>query len=659
MPPLAIADTVQTFVDDYVIADMQGLERRFHGAEKHDGPVIAKSVDTETRTFFPIRVLKVDDGPCRIWYGCHADSGRQSVHTAVSDDGVHWEKPAVQPDGSNRAVFADGRIVDDTGCAVFYEPDAEPARRYKLVHYKPSYYLAHSPDGIVWTPHSDQPVWENGAGDGLEECFFFLKDDRSGKYRGYMRVWQERHTIRRLALGESDDLTSWTGPEIIWSAPPEYGIGAQVYGMTVHQEDGIYWGFPWMYYASEPPDPRDQQTIKLKLAFSRDGIDWQPVFPDQDVVPLGEPGSFDGEMICTSCPVLAIGDERRIYYSGHGIKHNDDGGKLPGGIGMATFRRHGFVSLHADDGGVLLTKRFHFKGDELRLNAKTANDGAIVAELLADNGDTLSGYQCADSDAFTGDAVDAPLSWRGSSDLSSLTGQYVMLRLRLRNAELFTFRVAGRPDLFVGDCGPPPVRCGWCRQAPVIDGVLDDLAWQDFGNSGVAEGFVTFGHLETSPVQTRAMFTRDATHLYISVDCEEPNLAELVSNREENEADFFFDSDDTVEFRLSAPGQGTFFNQLCVNAAGKRLQSWFSVEEGGSHMVPDVQWQAAVSRGAGHWYIEMAVPFTALNTPAPAAGERWQLHVIRHRQPDGYTISSWSCLFGAVHRNDLAGALVF
>ena len=660
MTPLNILDIAQTFVDDYVVAGTQGLERRFHGATKLDGPVIAKTLECESEMFYVVGVIRIGpDGPFRMWYGCHKPGGGQPVHTAVSDDAVTWEKLPTRPDGSNRISFDDGTIVSDTSCAFFYDPNDEPARRYKMIHYKPSYYLSYSPDGIVWTPHSDQPVWANGSGDGLEECFFFLKDERLGKYRGYMRVWQDRHTVRRLGLGESDDLTEWTGPEVIWSAPPEYGVGAQIYGMLVHPEEGVYWGIPWMFYTSEPLNRRDQQTIKLKLAFSRDGIDWQSVFADEEVVPLGEPGTFDGEMMHTYCPVVSVGDKRLLYYDGHPDKHDAQESQGPGGIGLATFRKNGFVSLHADDEGIVLTKRFLFKGNALQINAKTADSGSVEAELLADNGANLDGYRYEDMDVFTGDATDAPLSWNGSSDLGTITGQYIMLRLRLRQADVFSFCATGDQELFESDSRPPPINCGMCATVPVIDGKLDDNCWQDFDHSGVAEDFVTFERLEPAPVSTRAMFTRDETHLYISVDCEEPLIDKLATNREENEPEFHFDQDDTVEFRLNAPQHGTFFNQVCVNAAGKRSQAWFSVEEGGSRMVPGAEWKAAVSQVGGHWYVEIAVPWTALNVEPPATGDKWMVNVIRHRNTDGYQISCWSCLFGGAHRNDLSGTLVF
>ena len=62
---------------------------------------------------------------------------------------------------------------------------------------------------------------------------------------------------------------------------------------------------------------------------------------------------------------------------------------------------------------------------------------------------------------------------------------------------------------------------------------------------------------------------------------------------------------------------------------------------------------------AGHWYAELKIPFAALDAAPPAPGERWNLHIIRFRHADGGETSSWVCMFGSVHRNDLAGPLVF
>jgi len=44
---------------------------------------------------------------------------------------------------------------------------------------------------------------------------------------------------------------------------------------------------------------------------------------------------------------------------------------------------------------------------------------------------------------FSGDAVDAPVCWRGGSDLSPLRGRSVRLFFALRNADLYSFGFGG------------------------------------------------------------------------------------------------------------------------------------------------------------------------------------------------------------------------
>jgi len=667
-----IGRTVQFFVDDAMLAASDGLRRRFHPAQKSSlNPIVRQTEPFEGPHLSPVRVLRDEmSGGYRMWYGSLsvepggiAAGHPEFLHCAVSPDGKHWEKPAldlfpIEGDaGNNINVFGDGAPVP-SGCAVFADPnDSDESRRYRLLYYLPNYHLAYSPDGRTWQPAQAEPVWLNGAGDGLEETYFFLEDELNGNYRGYMRVWQRHQTIRKIGLGESDDLLQWSGPKIFWEAGPEFGAGAQIYGMNVFIEGGVYWGLPWIYYTDEPLDPRQRQTMHLKLAWSHDGRTWSAVFPDEDVIALGEEGEFDQHMILTACPVVRVNDRLRLYYFGSDAKH--DTGSCRGSIGLAEMRPGGFVSLRADDEGILLTRRFLFRGDRLRINARTEEGGFVAAELLSDRGGRIDRYDFEANDRFRGDAVDAPLSWRGNEDLSAFRGQNLMLRLRLHKADVFSFRVAGEEALFTAPLGPTPVRCGRCVTAPVIDGVLSDECWQDFSRTGIADDFVDFTEMVPAPVRTRVSMTYDDANLYIGVDCEEPATGSLVATRKDGEREYAVKQDDAIEIRLNAPGQGTFFNQLCVNASGNRFHAWFSVEEGGSEVLESIAWEAKTSVTTGHWYAEMAVPFAALRTKTPVAGDRWQMNVIRFRHAEGDEVSCWSCMFGNVHRNNRSGTMVF
>ena len=665
------SDAPQMFVEDELIADSYGLERRVHQMKKvSDQPVVARTSPTEGTHLGPTRVVfDAALGQWRMWYDAYGarETATQpglmnSTHLAVSADGVHWEKPdlGVSPllDGKNNlCLFEDGRDVTGA-CAVFDEPgDPDPAKRYKLIYYPGyNYYLCYSADGIRWRPAQADPVWTNGDGDGLEETYFFTRDERRGTYRGYMRVWQRHQTIRKTSLGESDDLLTWTGPTIIWEAEPAYGLGAQLYGMNVFFDGGLYWALPWIFYTDQPLDPDQQQTMRFKLAWSKDGIAWNALKPEQDAVPMGAPGAFDCGMMLSTCPVVQLPDRNRLYYYGSNRRHNSWDGESH--IGLAEIRRHGFVSLHAEATGALITRRFLFRGDSLCLNARTEGDGYIQAEVLKDNGEIVKGLSFDDFDVFTGDAVDHRLTWKGKADLTHLYGQNIMLRLKLSRADVYSFRADGSAERFVAPLGPPPVRCGWVTTPPTIDGVLNDGAWQDFSNSGVADDFVKFTEMSPATVKTRALFTRDAEALYIAVECEEPLTDKLRFGAADGATDY--QRDDMIEFRFSAPGQGTHFSQLTITPAADRWQAWFSVEEGGVEVHDHPDWQAKTSSTPGRWCLELAVPFSALKAAPPAPGETWQMNIIRHRHVTGTSeVSCWSCMFGSVHRNDRSGALVF
>jgi hypothetical protein len=326
-------------------------------------------------------------------------------------------------------------------------------------------------------------------------------------------------------------------------------------------------------------------------------------------------------------------------------------------IGLAEIRRGGFVSLHADDEGWLLTHRFLFRGEEIRINAMTGKDGWLAAELLDDSGGVMERFSLTRSDVFSGDKVDQPLTWRGQNDLSFLRGQNVILRLKIKNADLYSFRAAGRKESFAAPLGPTPVRCGRCTTAPIIDGSLRDDCWQDFSHTGIADDFMQFTENSPAPLKTRVSLTRDDQCLYVAVDCEEPLTERLKPRAGGQEVDY--QRDDLVEFRFSAPGHGTHFHQLMVTASGERQHCWFSVEEGGCRILDRIEWEAKTAVIPGHWYIEMAVPFRSLTTPPPQHGEEWQMNVIRYRYAEGRDVSCWSCMFGSVHRNDRSGKLVF
>ena len=115
----------------------------------------------------------------------------------------------------------------------------------------------------------------------------------------------------------------------------------------------------------------------------------------------------------------------------------------PVGTRRHSIRVDGFVSMRAGmSGGEVTTKPLPFSGSTLEVNVSTSAAGALRVAILDEDEREREGYGLEDSDEFFGDAIDQVLSWKESSDLSSLAGRRVRLRFALRDADLYSFRFA-------------------------------------------------------------------------------------------------------------------------------------------------------------------------------------------------------------------------
>jgi hypothetical protein len=122
------------------------------------------------------------------------------------------------------------------------------------------------------------------------------------------------------------------------------------------------------------------------------------------------------------------------------------------GIGLATLRRDGFCSMRAGAAeGWLITRREPFHQPGVTLNARTAADGFVTADILDRRDQVVPGFSRKDCLAFTGDAVEHRLRWKEPRFSGSATRDDYKIRFWLKNAELFSYLPDGldpqQPDL--------------------------------------------------------------------------------------------------------------------------------------------------------------------------------------------------------------------
>ena len=496
--PIKVGFEKQLFLDGYLISNMDNVNRVLHQPKKHpQNPILLPEKPWEGRSINPyLVVFDQNEKTWKLWYtgfgvhkslpgledlekvvGLHGRKGAvvvpgldiRSRHDgdlnvyaecyAISKDGIHFARPPL-------GLIAFPGSHEKTNL-VPYRPafrddhDPDPQRRFKATigtgDASAGVGIAWSPDGLHWTQHPDNPVMDEPIGGGM-----IIWDDRIKKYVGYFRprpflAYPRRGRIRVVGRSTSPDFIHWTLPqENVVLAPDEKDDpGIEFYRMSVHQYEGCYIGFLWIYHnitSSRNPEPRGwDQTIDCQLAFSRDGRHWIRVSDRQTFMPKGQPGDWD-ELEVYPTGMINRNNEIWIYYggslSGHGYRFSDsrstlvEGRKVVGGIGLAKLRLDGFVSIRAgEEEGTMTTRIIEFSGQRRLIANASAKGGYVIAEVLDRFGKPLAGYGRHDCVPLEGDFLESEIDWKTGKSLTGLVGKPIRLRFIMKNADLYSFRL--------------------------------------------------------------------------------------------------------------------------------------------------------------------------------------------------------------------------
>lgn len=470
------------FVDDQAIDSMQGVERIVHRALKYPGnPVVVgdRPWDAYRPQVYGTVLHDPQRDVLRMWYLAIPSHGlspepepvvggfKRVGHTtlvgyAESKDGYEWDKPhlgLLDFNGSKQNGLVNMGRDNTEGVSIVHDPDAaDPGRRYKAIFWEhkvepknaagreqlagdqraDGMWVSFSEDGLNWTDYARNPVNPHGSDTG--QCVLF--DPGLKKYVLYSRL----NVGRRTSRCTSDDFIHWSKPELVFAADESDPPGTQVYGSGFCIYEGIYLGTPWMFYAGT------DQRIDVQLIHSRDGIHWHRTAGRERILPNGPEGAWDSGIIFTASHPVVLRDRILIYYfgmQGDHFGHPERGWEeskkyYRGGIGVATLRRDGWVSLNLPlSGGHVVTKPVTIPGPigddttpRLILNAN-AFTGDIKVTLLDEQDKPIPGFE--ESNNLHGDFLRTEVTWPHDRTLADLAGRKVKLRIHGRLAKLYSY----------------------------------------------------------------------------------------------------------------------------------------------------------------------------------------------------------------------------
>lgn len=191
--------------------------------------------------------------------------------------------------------------------------------------------------------------------------------------------------------------------------------------------------------------------------------------------------------------------------------------------------------------------------------------------------------------------------------------------------------------------GDPVPRLGLSRvqTPPVIDGTLDDAAWQ--GAPLIPELRKVQGGGEASQ-KTAVWAAYDDAGIYVAFRCLEAKMDKVVAQHKDRGAPLY--QDDDVELFIDPPGmEGPF--QFAVNSLGAQSDNFGNKAD----------WRAAATRGEAQWCVEMHIPFSALGSARERLGLPWDMQFGRQEKPFGET-TSWTPGPAFIHRESM-GQILF
>ena len=455
--PIQIKDHRELFVDTFLIAQIHNATLQMHHPI-NEGPVFKFDKPWEGNFSAYCTILK-DGDLFRAYYRGMREAGNDGKDAEVtcyaeSRDGIHWEKPnlhiyEVKGTMENNVILAHAAPVTHNFCPfIDTNPNAKPEQKYKaLGGTKKSGLIAFvSPDGIHWEKLQEKPVFTKGVFDSQNVAFWSTSEQ---KYVCYFRTWtgEGYNGFRSVGRTTSDDF-------IHWSEPQDMTFGNTPLEHLYTQQTSPYYRAPQIYVAIGARFMPKRQVLTEAQAraldvnpdyfkdcsdaffmTSRGGNKYDRTFMESFIRPgIG----LQNWVSRSNYPALNVVQTSPTEMS---VYVNENYAQPTAYLNRYSLRIDGFVSLAAGyNGGEMITKPFVFNGKELEVNYSTSAAGGIKIEIQDEEGNPIPGFTMTDCQEIIGNEISRTVSWKGKTDVGSLSGKPVCLHIFLKDADLYSFK---------------------------------------------------------------------------------------------------------------------------------------------------------------------------------------------------------------------------
>ncbi|MDB6027561.1 MAG: hypothetical protein JWM68_3784 [Verrucomicrobiales bacterium] len=446
----------ELFVDKFLIEKMESAQLKMHEPHREE-PALKFDAPWEGGWSCYVTVMKDGDIFRMIYRGLPIatkdGTPNESVCYAESKDGIAWTKPnlglfEVFGTRSNNVVWTNVPYSHNFSTFLDERPGVPKDEKFKALagYTKSGLHAFKSPDSIHWSEIQSGPVITKGAFDSQNVAFWSVAEQQ---YICYFRIFKQigKKGCRWVSRTTSKDFLNWSEPVEMefGDAPPEelYTNGTHPYFRAPH----IYIALAKRFFpgkvalsdeqAKELVDHPGYRKASSDSIFmtTRGGNHYERTFLDAFI----RPGPTAHDWIARdNTPALGVVPANEREMSIYRVSHYAQPSVH---LARYTLRTDGFISINAPyRGGEVVTKPFTFTGNKLEMNFATSAGGGVQVEIQDGKGQPLPGFALSDCHEMIGDDISRIIAWTKGSDVSSLAGKTVKLRVTMKDADLYSLR---------------------------------------------------------------------------------------------------------------------------------------------------------------------------------------------------------------------------